>query len=71
MTQLMRNAPHSRISVREHTRREVNPPDRQVGKGELGPVSVKRIPRLQELLVLEDDKNHRLIGIWERTKLIG
>jgi len=71
MTQLMGNAPQSRIRVREHTGREVNSPDRQVGKGERGPVGVKSSPRLQELLLLEDDKSHRLIGIWERTKLIG
>jgi len=71
MTQLMRNAPQSRGGVREHTGREVNSPDREVGKGKRGPVSVKRTPRLQELLVLEDDKSHRLLGIWERTKLIG
>src|SRR6266404_2001525 len=53
MTQLMGNAPQSRIRVREHTGREVNSPDRQVGKGERGPVGVKSSPRLQELLLLE------------------
>jgi hypothetical protein len=32
-------------------------------------VGVKGISRLQELVVLEDDKSHRQSGTWERTEL--
>ena len=69
MAQLMRNAPQSRIRVQKYAGREVNSSACEYGKGELGPVGVKGISRLQELVVLEDDKGHRPSGTWERTEL--
>src|SRR5262249_30117521 len=71
MPQFMPNDPQCRVAIREHAGREVDPPNRQAGVGECGPVGVKSVPRLQEFPVLEDDKSHRLIGIGELTKLIG
>jgi hypothetical protein len=63
VTQLMRDASKSRIKVREHTDRKVDSPHRQAGKGQFGPVGMKGLARLQKLLMFEDDKSHRLIGI--------
>jgi hypothetical protein len=71
VTQLMRDASKSRVKVREHTGREVDSPHRQDGKGQFGPVGTKGLARLQELLMVEDDKSHRLIGIGDGTKLTG
>src|SRR5262249_22861734 len=63
MPQFMPDAPECRIAIGEHTGREVDPPDRQVGIGESGPVGMKGGPALQELVMFEDHKGQCLLEI--------
>src|SRR5215470_6911088 len=62
MSQFMPNNPQCRVAIRKRSRREIDPPNRQVGIGESGSIGTKSNPRLQKLVVPEYHKSHWLLG---------